>query len=247
MKIQYKLADLFGYDLISKEKSFLFPERHLCDLIERYSVHSLWLLDVGANEGQFGKKMRKAGYQGMIYSFEPVKSAYQKLLKASEGDPNWKVFNLALGDKEQVAQINTPTKSTVFSSLLSNNKYSEERFGKFFCEVTKEEVSVKELDKFVGTEALSDIPKFDHIILKLDTQGFDLNVLKGSVNLLSKVDIILTELSFVPIYHGMPDFIENSTFLKAHGFTPTAFFPVSRDKKSMGIIEMDGVFIKSRI
>src|SRR5690606_3203553 len=124
-----------------------------------------------------------------------------------------------------------------------NNKYSEARFEKHFKEMKEEEVEIKVLDQFLA-DAKFEFTKFDNLILKLDAQGYDLNILKGSTTLLEKANIVVTELSFVPIYEGMPSFIDTLTFLKEHHFTPTAFFPVTKDKNTLALIEMDGVFIK---
>jgi hypothetical protein len=57
------------------------------------------ILDVGANEGQFGESLRASGYTGDIVSFEPLNSAHINLLKRSKPDPHWHVHSrCAVGD-----------------------------------------------------------------------------------------------------------------------------------------------------
>ena len=67
---------------------------HLYKLLNKYNIDAV--IDVGANEGQFGSHLRNLGYNGEIYSFEPVKSAYEKLSHISRNDNKWFVYNFAL-------------------------------------------------------------------------------------------------------------------------------------------------------
>lgn len=55
------------------------------------------VLDVGANTGQYGQRLRKASYGGAIVSFEPVPSAFTSLARKAGRDANWRAERLALG------------------------------------------------------------------------------------------------------------------------------------------------------
>ena len=55
------------------------------------------IFDVGANEGQFAKKIIENGYKGKIISFEPLNDPYEKLVLKSSKFENWKVGKLSLG------------------------------------------------------------------------------------------------------------------------------------------------------
>ena len=83
------------------------------------------------------------------------------------------------------------------------------------------------------------------VFLKLDTQGFDLEVLKGAESVLNKVVGLQAEASFKPIYEGMPDHITALTEFRRLGFEVTGFYLVSRDPGSYAIIEYDCVLART--
>ncbi len=91
-----KIAGYFGYSLIRKRKSPTL-ESHLELILKSQQINLV--IDVGANIGQFGKMLRKIGYTGEIVSFEPVDSTFRVLETTASNDVNWKVFKLALSDK----------------------------------------------------------------------------------------------------------------------------------------------------
>ena len=89
-------------------------------IFHKYKIESI--IDVGANEGQFGLFLREIGFKGKIISFEPVKQAFEKLNIQSSKDENWDVFNFALGSKISNNKINV-AKSSIFSSFLKLNNF----------------------------------------------------------------------------------------------------------------------------
>ena len=66
--------------------------------------------------------------------------------------------------------------------------------------------------------------------VKIDTQGHDMAVLRGGANVLKRVPLIQTEVSFLPIYEGMPTFADAIAHINSVGFDVTGLFPVSRDR-----------------
>ncbi len=119
-----KIAGYFGYSLIRKRKSPTL-ESHLELILKSQQINLV--IDVGANIGQFGKMLRKIGYTGEIVSFEPVDSTFRVLETTASNDVNWKVFKLALSDKNEEIYINT-FKSSDFASILTPNQFGEDRF-----------------------------------------------------------------------------------------------------------------------
>ena len=72
------------------------------------------VIDVGANTGQYGKKIRKAGYSGTIISFEPISSAYLKLLETSKSDPKWLVHKRsAIGNINGTSEIQVSSNAVI--------------------------------------------------------------------------------------------------------------------------------------
>lgn len=210
----------------------LSQQWHLLDLFTRYQVDGV--IDVGANRGQYGRGLREAGYDGSIVSFEPVPEAFADLAAVSQDDPRWEVRNLAVADQPGTLSMNVAASSSVSSFLAPTADYTSVYSG---MEVQRQEqVSVVTLDTV-------QIP-FQRPFLKTDTQGFDLRVLEGARDLLSdRVVGAQVELSVIPIYEEMPDFLEAVAKMRERGFTLTGMFPVETDGE-MRVYEFDGVFVR---
>ena len=68
-------------------------------LVQLLGAHGITLvIDVGANEGQYGAGLRRAGYTGRVVSFEPGAEAHRNLTQRAHADVQWDVApRLALG------------------------------------------------------------------------------------------------------------------------------------------------------
>ena len=108
--------------------------------------------------------------------------------------------------------------------------------------VADEEVEIRRLDE-VLREATGD-PAPERIFLKLDTQGFDLEVFAGAAGVLDKIVGLQSELSLRPIYEGMPTYLEALQAFQATGFAMTGIYPVTRDPE-WRIVECDAVMIRA--
>lgn len=76
------------------------------------------VLDVGANLGQYARRLRRAGYAGRIVSFEPLSSAHSALMEASAHDRLWDLASrMALGDSDTPLAINVSAESDMSSPL----------------------------------------------------------------------------------------------------------------------------------
>lgn len=196
------------------------------------------VLDVGANRGQYGRLLRRVGYRGHIASFEPVAGNVQNLVPSADADGNWSVHQMGLGATEGTLSINV-SKRTEFSSFLPSSQTGRATFDGEIDTVLKEQVPVRTLDGEFA--ALRSAFAAGAVHLKLDTQGYDLEVLRGATGSLTQIDSLQMELSYVPLYEGMPTHREVLDFLTDNGFFLTAFFPVSRDRH-LRVIEADCLF-----
>jgi hypothetical protein len=103
-----------------------------------------------------------------------------------------------------------------------------------------EQVRIRVLDDIF--QGLREEHGFDRPYLKLDTQGFDMEVLKGATQSLSEFRALQTEASIKPLYQGMPDYREVVEYLSSAGFDLSAMFPVSHDD-ALRLIEFDCVMV----
>jgi FkbM family methyltransferase len=198
------------------------------------------VIDVGANEGGFGETLRAIGFEGDIYSFEPVIDAYNKLKSLAANDSHWKVFNLALGSQPGIASINV-SKFSQFSSLLNATKYASEKWDNMAVE-HKQEVEVKTLDACIAEGLL---PGGRRYLLKMDTQGFDLEVFKGAESVRSEMCCMLSEMSLIPIYEGAQHYLDVLRVYEKAGFSVSGFFPITRNK-NLTLNEVDCLMVNTR-
>ena len=134
------------------------------------------VFDVGANLGQYAGLLRKCGYHGRIVSFEAQRSVHAKLTAAAGQDPNWIIAPCcALGREAGETEINVAGNS-LSSSLLPMlathlSAAPESRY------VSKERIRLARLDEVAPTDMLGPNCR---LLLKIDTQGFEEEVLAGA-------------------------------------------------------------------
>jgi FkbM family methyltransferase len=197
------------------------------------------VLDVGARFGVYVWMLRRNGYKGPVVSFEPIASNYAELSRAAKKDDRWQTVNVALGSEDGEAAINV-NKRTTFSSFFTPNAFAREEFGDGVGSDHVEVVEVRRLDtvlpQILGTSTLP--PTF----LKMDTQGWDLEVVRGATSVLSDIVALQSEVSVMPIYEGMPGIHEAFDIFNELGFALSGVFPVGYDQRQR-IMELDCVFI----
>lgn len=227
-----------GFDVIRLTSSHGTLETHLNSLFCLQAIDLV--LDVGANKGQYAKRLRQLGYNGYIESFEPVSGVYQELVRNAESDPKWNCHNLALGSQEETKDLNVYS-STVFSSFLHANDYSK-NIWRSLETVRTEAVQVKRLDQVFPE--IADRTRCRKVLLKMDTQGFDRQVFEGALGMLSSVITLQTELSMIPVYAGMDRPYAMLEIFNQYGFEVSAMECINRDPNSQAVIEFDCVPVR---
>jgi FkbM family methyltransferase len=199
-----------------------------------------FVFDVGANTGQYANQLRSAGYKGAILSFEPLTEAFSKLQKHIEKDKNWKAEQIGLGNFDGESMINV-AKNSVSSSILN---------------IRKEHVKAVPESKYVSQEKIT-IRKLDNIFekyeqhgknffLKIDTQGFEKEVINGSFLSLSKIAGIQVEMSLVALYEGESMFEDLKRLIESLGFELYSLEPGFSDPDTGKLMQIDGIFFKSK-
>ncbi len=233
-----KLRNKFFFYIISSQRSPAnsliekFRElKYLKDILTDLNITTV--IDVGANEGQFAIDLRRIGYMGKIISFEPGSRPYEILKQKASGDAGWSCFQLALGAKDGMAVLNA-AKDSKLSSLLTSDVLHNEFF-------ETEEVTVCRLDEFLLARGIINDEK--SVFLKIDTQGFDLEVFAGSKDLLSKISGIMTEVSVKPLYNNMVNYKEAITVYEEAGYS-LAGLSVVAVNNNRNIVEFNCFFKK---
>ena len=190
------------------------------------------VIDVGANAGQYARRLREDGYAGTIISFEPLRDAYELLCAASADDPAWHALNVALGDAPAVATINVSANSFSSSFLPISNRTVDAAPDAAYIGV--EDVSVTALD-------LLALPP-GRKMLKADVQGAEPSVLRGARALLPTVELVELEMSLVPMYEGQELAPAVCAMMRERGFVPVALEAGLTHPETGEILEIDGIF-----
>ncbi|WP_157682910.1 FkbM family methyltransferase [Nocardioides scoriae] len=216
-------------------------DAHLHWLIEALGVDLV--LDVGANRGQFGTGLRTSGYAGRIVSFEPAPAPRAELEQVSAADPAWQVHGWALGEADGSAVLHAVDEESELGSLRESSEFG--RAWKDAMTRTREEtVDVRRLDgawETVGGDAT-------RVLLKLDTQGFDLAAFRGAGRLVAAggpVVALLSEVACLPIYDGVPPMDEHLAEYAAAGWALAGLYPVSFDRPTLRVIEHDALLVRT--
>lgn len=179
------------------------------------------VLDIGANAGQFGQSLRDLGFEGLILSFEPNPVAFRKLQAAAASDDRWQCLPHAMGAKVGTMPFHV-MEHDVFSSFLQPAAGAD--FSNLNVIAETIDATVSTLDScFADLQAQY---RFVNPFLKMDTQGFDLQVVRGGANVLNRFCALLSEVSVRPLYDGSPDITESISVFRAAGFDLTALFSV---------------------
>ena len=195
------------------------------------------LLDVGANTGQYASLMRRIGYKGQIISFEPLTSAFAALKEKVDLDNKWLAENFALGNQEEQSIIHIAGNS--YSSSLLDILPSHIEFDANSRYIAEEIIQIKKLDDIYSNYCKLD----DVVMLKIDTQGFEKNVLEGSKLSLKKMALLQLEISIEPLYENEILFVEMVNYLQAFGFDLFALENGIRNPQSGKLLQVDGIFI----
>lgn len=197
------------------------------------------VLDVGANFGQFAQDLRKHRYRGQIVSFEPLSAVHAALEKSAAGDAGWRIApRMALGNARGTAAINI-AKNLASSSLLAvHDRSVMASLGTAYAGC--EQVDVYRLDDVV--DAACEGP----LALKLDTQGYELQVLEGATHTLQRTAVVLSEMSLTPLYENGATFSDVYAFLERSGFRCISLIQGFADHGRHELLQVDGVFVRDR-
>jgi FkbM family methyltransferase len=199
------------------------------------------VLDVGGNRGDFGLLVRSLGYTGRIVSFEPSPTVLPALNAVAERDGSWKVRPVGLSSESGTAELHLH-KGPEVDSLLVQVPGIADRVP-LFKEIGSATITLSTLAaEYAEAVAGLDEPR---VLLKCDTQGHDLDVLKGAHGLPREIVAVLVELAAQFVYQGQPRMTRVMDLLLDEGLAPVTFQPVNRSDDTLRMVEADGLFMRS--
>ena len=195
------------------------------------------VIDVGANVGQYAALLRAGGYRGQIVSVEPLDSAFAALSARAAKDPRWTALQNGVGEAPGTIDIN-----------ISANSYSSS-----VLDINDAHLDAAPDSRYVGTQQI-ELTTVAHLVdqqgidparclLKVDTQGYESQVLAGAEPVLGKIAAVQLELSFVELYAGQALFDDHVAALRGHGFELWSLDPgISGSDGRM--LQCDGLFMR---
>lgn len=198
------------------------------------------IFDVGANVGQSSKIYLSRLPNSYIYCFEPASETFHKLKKNLNYSERVNFYQLALGASNRVGKLVVSGSSEMFHLLDNPNSPSLEN------NVATESVDIVTLDEFCKENNI------DHIsFLKVDTEGADLEVLKGSTTMLSeqRIDFIQLETGMNPYNNYHVPFESIKSFLEDYKYFIFGIYEQMHEwpEKEPHLRRTDPIFISYRM
>jgi FkbM family methyltransferase len=220
-KLLKSIARKIGFDLVSY--------RPFLELLLEWDIQ--YILDVGANEGQFATELRRIGFQGHIFSFEPVPKTFRQLEQNAASDSLWYVYNYALGSTCENVEIQV-SEDTQLVSLMEPVR--DHTF------TGKASIEVKRLADWQPPMPI----EWGKACLKMDTQGFEMQVLLGADEVLPRLKSVIAELAINLSYQGQPHAEEVIAYLRNRNFNLWTTRRGTWTKNGFQEIERDALFRK---
>jgi FkbM family methyltransferase len=208
-KINRLLESLFGIRIARARRTFDSSRQILIN-----GTHVDYVIDGGANQGQWAAEIKRAFPELDVISIEPIFSAFEVLQSEASKYSGWIAINAALGDKESTLIMHVASNDAQSSSLLKPKDHLE-----YYPTVSFE---ASQETKVIRLDSLQ-IPNKRRVFLKLDLQGYELIALRGAKELLKDVYAIELEMTTIQMYQGQSTFLEVASHLSEYGFEIFSF------------------------
>lgn len=219
----------------------LFPMDHIhrtIRLAKKLANQDFVILDIGGGIGASLKLFTENFPGKRILVFEPVAENFRTIQKRFPSSSNIEFVNCAAGNENTEKQINLAGRITS-SSLLAlssdpgSRVFNESNLGKQGTETIK----MVRLDDFLEDRSMR------IGIMKIDVQGYELNVLKGARTTLNRTDLVVLEANNHDGYKGSAKYYETDQFLRERGFTLYDIIPSIVDNGKLK--EWDMIFMNN--
>lgn len=206
------ILKFLGYEVLPIRSHGGDPFADMAKFVDRQA--NLTIFDVGANEGQTVRNFKKTFPQANIYSFEPSAKTFEILKRNVGNETNVCLHNVAFGSLMETKTFYENTHSDM-SSFLSLGKAG-------WGAVTQEScMQVVTIDSFCHEKDIKQIH-----ILKSDTQGYEIEVLKGAIEMMknNSIQLIYLEILFSDLYEGLQPFHDLAKLLSESNYRLVSFY-----------------------
>lgn len=245
-----KIADLFFYQVRTElvQMAEDYPSvinngyLHLEKTIELAHFFGLSpdnaIVDIGGADGTMSIIFSKAFDKANIYVFEPIESTYSVLKDNVTDYPNIIAVNKGLGSKEAKINIHLANRITASSLFQMEEQIADPFFSENLMGKGVEEVEISTLDKELPADIQVNI-------IKIDVQGYELEVLRGGMQTLKRTNIVVLEMQNHRLYRNAPEYYDLDKFLRENNFSLYNIVPSIRLSKKL--YEWDSIYVNRRI
>jgi FkbM family methyltransferase len=152
-----------------------------------HATHGLTILDIGANEGQFSTLLNQVFNQPNVFAFEPHPLTFSRLSQNLAQAPNVKTIPMGCGDVQGILKMydyesgSGSEHATLVEGVINNIHGGTSK---------SVDVEVTTIDTFCKSSSIHKL-----FLLKIDTEGYEYNVLKGSTHMLTQTKYVLFEFN----------------------------------------------------
>jgi FkbM family methyltransferase len=193
--------------------------------LTRRGLKPATVIDVGAFEGNWSRMARRIWPDSAIVMFEP-NSQKTALVSSTAKEIGATLFHELLGATDG-AQVTFNVMESGSSIMAENSP----------LERTPETRELRRIDTVIQSIK-------GPVLLKIDAQGYELEILKGAENLLPKIDAILLEVAIIEINEGAPIIHEVLTFMKSIGFVTCEVLEIHRRPLDQALNQIDLLFVE---
>ena len=196
------------------------------------------IVDVGAADGRISEKFIEAFPDATVYAFEAIAAMFAELQERLAGNKSIIAVHTGLGSEPKELPIHLSQRITSSSFFDIEKNISNQFFSENLKDIGVESVNISTLDQ--------EIPRDRHInILKMDVQGFELEVLRGGQNTLRRTAIVVVEMQNHDLYVGAPKYSDLDEFLRGGNFELYDVIPsIRQDKK---LYEWDSIYVNKNV
>jgi FkbM family methyltransferase len=211
----------FGYRLNRLPNNILLDDDPFV-AIKSNMVSTPVLFDIGANTGQTIGKMLASFPDARIHSFEPAANCIHELRESHGSRSNVVINQCAVGEQNGELSFNQYGWSSL-NSVLERTFTSSSITGTYT-------VPVVAIDDYCKRNEIENID-----LLKTDTEGYELHVLKGSKRMLmeGRIRFILVELFFIQHFEGQDEATDIIAFLKSNHFDLVRFYEMEYSREGV--------------
>lgn len=215
--LRSKAIDITGYWMFKRSELPIGTDINE-DLKYKIDIRLNTIFDVGANVGLTVQNFSKVFPQAKIYSFEPVSSTFESLRKNTRGIKNVECHKIAFSDQAGSVDIKLYDEGRSSLNSLNVNAMNVSEHA------AVESIRTDTIDNFLKIN--KDIASID--LLKLDTEGFEIPVLKGASESLrnKKIKLIYVEVGFSKENERNTYFVDVQELLEKYNFSLLGYYEV---------------------